>query len=146
MSLVPHPTFEGMRFPPLCDRHPLHSQPCPLCQVERDASAARFKTVLATAFPNGMASKPRDPARIPRMLEKLRLLWEHSTDLRLGQLVDNVKKLTGPRVLFGVEDDVMEKGLDAMLKKFGIPVPGASDVPTLDGGRAGGDAGVGDPA
>lgn len=33
--LIDHPTFEGMRFPPLCSRHPLHSQPCPLCQDEQ---------------------------------------------------------------------------------------------------------------
>jgi uncharacterized protein YihD (DUF1040 family) len=32
----------------------------------------------------------RDPKRIPKILERLRKLWEAQPDLRLGQLIENV--------------------------------------------------------
>ena len=56
----------------------------------------------------------RDPARIDRMLEKLRQLWLEAPDFRLGQLVVNL----GPPKLptFHVEDDVMEKRMDHVVK------------------------------
>lgn len=36
--LFPHPTFKGIRFPPLCSRHPMYSDPCPACYDEDLAS------------------------------------------------------------------------------------------------------------
>lgn len=38
MSLFPHPTFRGERFPALCSRHPMYSEPCPACYHEEEAS------------------------------------------------------------------------------------------------------------
>jgi hypothetical protein len=34
--------------------------------------------------------KPRDPARIPKLLLKLCALWEMYPDMRLGQLIENI--------------------------------------------------------
>ena len=66
-------------------------------------------------------SAVRDPARIPRMLEKIRLEWEKHPDLRLGQLVigavSQFEQLDRSD-LFNVEDDITEYALDARL---GIP-------------------------
>jgi hypothetical protein len=58
----------------------------------------------------------RDPQRIPRILEKLRKVWEHSPDLRLGQLVENALKFSTNHNsdTFNVEDDAMERGLDTL--------------------------------
>lgn len=66
--------------------------------------------------------KVRDPARINRILEKLRRYWHSKPDLRLGQIVVN---LTPPEFVhiggadpFNVEDDRFEEALDAELQKF----------------------------
>jgi hypothetical protein len=59
----------------------------------------------------------RDPKRIPRILEKLRLIWEHNPDYRLGQLVENFKRdstLPGAPTFY-LEDDEMEKGIDTFI-------------------------------
>ncbi len=55
----------------------------------------------------------RDPARIDRLIEKLRATWHAHPDQRLGQIVDN---LAGDDDVptFSVEDDVLEKNLDAV--------------------------------
>ena len=45
----------------------------------------------------------RDPKRIPKILERLRILWEKYPDLRLGQLIGNMfpREGTGyPRIKF----------------------------------------------
>jgi hypothetical protein len=56
----------------------------------------------------------RDPKRIPVMLEKIRVLWEKYPDLRLGQLIENVRGQSGLGEvdLFYIEDDRMEQALD----------------------------------
>jgi hypothetical protein len=62
----------------------------------------------------------RDPNRIPRILEKLRIVWEYAPDLRLGQLVENAK-LASPHHnidTFSAEDDQVEKGLDWFIKNM----------------------------
>jgi len=57
----------------------------------------------------------RDPARIPRMLEKLRIIWEDSPDLRLGQLIENARLSSSTKGdTFNIEDDGLENGLDAL--------------------------------
>lgn len=59
----------------------------------------------------------RDPARIDRIIEKLRAVWRESPDLRLGQLVSwamAYEQVTRYDV-FSVEDDVTERGLDGIL-------------------------------
>lgn len=53
----------------------------------------------------------RDPARIPRILEALRVEWEKMPDLRLGQLLVNAMPMVNDRdivsELFGVEDHML---------------------------------------
>lgn len=49
----------------------------------------------------------RDPARIDRILEKLRAYWKKYPDMRLGQIVENATP-EGEDV-FNVEDDVVER-------------------------------------
>lgn len=61
-----------------------------------------------------MWNKPRDPARISRVLGKLALLWESEPDLRLGQIIVN---LTGRADPFNVEDDRVEAALDEALER-----------------------------
>lgn len=58
-----------------------------------------------------MNCKPRDPKRIPQILEELKTLWEKCPDQRLGQLLENYVFLNGERGdkpsirLFYQEDD-----------------------------------------
>lgn len=60
----------------------------------------------------------RDKARIDRMLQLVRLVWEQSPDLRLGQLLSNAAHSDDSRIrenLFTVEDSVIETGLKESL-------------------------------
>lgn len=54
---------------------------------------------------------PRNPDRIPRILEKLGKLWQKYPDMRLGQLLQNARGAEGTE-LFYLEDDVLEKRID----------------------------------
>jgi hypothetical protein len=55
----------------------------------------------------------RDPARIDRMIERLREIWHASPDMRLGQLLVNVIRPSQPcPQIFGVEDTFTEKQLE----------------------------------
>lgn len=45
---------------------------------------------------------PRDPDRIPKVLDRLQTVWEQWPDLRLGQLIYCV---TAKHDLFMIEDD-----------------------------------------
>jgi hypothetical protein len=58
----------------------------------------------------------RDPARIGRMVEKLRALWLSNPDMRLGQLAENlgVSYKLNAASLYHIEDDDMERRLDAV--------------------------------
>lgn len=64
----------------------------------------------------------RDPERIPRILGKLERVWEHESDLRLGQLTTSVARLaTWPPEdvdLFFLEDDDFERALDIILQNI----------------------------
>jgi hypothetical protein len=66
-------------------------------------------------------SKPRDPARLERMLAKLALVWGAHPDLRLGQLVVNITGTSDP---FSVEDDETERRLDAWIDTGTCPPSG----------------------
>jgi hypothetical protein len=60
----------------------------------------------------------RDPKRIPRILEKMQLVWEMRPDQRLFQLMDNY--ITGynkwqSSFIFYVEDDELEAHLDKII-------------------------------
>lgn len=53
----------------------------------------------------------RDPARIPRILEALRVEWEKTPDIRLGQLLVNCMGVDSDRdivsCLFSIEDNAL---------------------------------------
>lgn len=52
----------------------------------------------------------RDPARIDRMLARLRAYWTANPDLRLAQIVVNAIGTLAPQVFYA-EDDVVEAGI-----------------------------------
>jgi uncharacterized protein YihD (DUF1040 family) len=60
----------------------------------------------------------RDPERIPEMLEVLRAAWEAHPDLRLGQLLWNLRE-ENPHLtyvvnmFYNMEDDVLESRMRA---------------------------------
>jgi uncharacterized protein YihD (DUF1040 family) len=55
----------------------------------------------------------RDPARIDRMIEKLRQHWHRNPDIRLGQLVVNLGRDQPMVSTFHIDDDVIERAMDA---------------------------------
>lgn len=62
----------------------------------------------------------RDPARIDRIINKLRTAWKNSPDQRLGQLVMNaVAYGAKERIndIFGVEDEITESGIEIMIDR-----------------------------
>lgn len=61
---------------------------------------------------------PRDPARIDYILAKLGDLWSIHPDMRLGQLISNLKGV-GPQDVFHFEDDDLEDQLNKVLDNHG---------------------------
>lgn len=64
----------------------------------------------------------RDPERINRICEKLRLLWLKHPDQRLGQLLENYVfgcERQHKRCIFHIEDDITEKQLQKVLDELG---------------------------
>lgn len=55
----------------------------------------------------------RDPKRIDKICDLLKILWKQVPDWRLGQLISNV---IGRRDPFFIEDEDMEKSLEYYLK------------------------------
>ena len=66
-----------------------------------------------TEHKNRFMHSPRDPARIPVVLDKLREVWEKSPNLRLAQLVVNAAGQPCPDI-FNLEDDTLLRGLAAL--------------------------------
>ena len=61
----------------------------------------------------------RDPARINRILNQLKVLWMSYPDLRLGQLIDSIRFRspdTSPD-MFMLEDEEWEKLIQESIKK-----------------------------
>jgi len=70
----------------------------------------------------------RDPARIPRMLETIRKVWETHPDLRLGQLLVNAMRPSRPcPQVFYFEDDELEPRI-AAYPSPDLPVHEADEV------------------
>lgn len=75
----------------------------------------------------------REPERIDRMIEKLRLAWHNYPDQRLCQLVQNIALSTvNPKVttscdIYHIEDDRFEIALN---RKFGASNSGNSGKST----------------
>lgn len=66
----------------------------------------------------GIWSTPRDPKRIERILEKIRILWGDTPDLRFGQFIQNIfGSIVGDQPIYFKEDDEVEKILDYLLSK-----------------------------
>ena len=60
-------------------------------------------------------AKPRDPARIGRILTKLDEAWRRHAEMRLAQILV-VLSTTQPNPLFDLDDDVLERRLDQFLE------------------------------
>lgn len=66
----------------------------------------------------GLWTEERDPKRIKRILEKIKVLWEESPNLRLGQFLQNIFGFTiRDQPIYFKEDDEVEKILDYLLSK-----------------------------
>ncbi len=57
----------------------------------------------------------RDKKRIKRILKKLEKVWMASSDLRLGQGLENLARARGID-LFYLEDDELERLLDILIE------------------------------
>ncbi len=57
----------------------------------------------------------RDPARIEKVLNKIREIWYTNPDLRLCQLLLNL--VSDANVLYWVEDDKLIKALEEIYQK-----------------------------
>lgn len=63
----------------------------------------------------GPGRPPRDPKRIPEVLEALRRVWELHPDLRLGQILVIATKPTSPcPEVFHAEEGTLLKGLEEL--------------------------------
>jgi hypothetical protein len=56
----------------------------------------------------------RDPARIPVILERLRVAWEKAPDLRLGQLIMNAD-MWHESSLFYIEDEYLLEAVERVV-------------------------------
>ena len=77
----------------------------------------------------------RNPARIERIINKLRTVWQDSPDMRLGQLLDNLRALVDKNKfesrgvdMFFMEDDLLEEQLDIEL----ADIAALTQIPTQD--------------
>lgn len=61
----------------------------------------------------------RDPARIPRILEALRVEWEKTPDLRLGQLLCNAARVPAPYQLYYVRDEELVEDVKRLMAPKG---------------------------
>lgn len=62
---------------------------------------------------------PRDPNRIPEVLDLLRKAWEVNTDMRLGQLIVGAVGPSDPcPEVFYIEDDKMAEQLRKFVKRY----------------------------
>ena len=60
----------------------------------------------------------RDPARIPVILERLRVVWEKSPDMRLGQLVSiGLHWSEWGSDPFYIEDEFLMEGIEFGMKR-----------------------------
>ena len=86
-------------------------------------SVYRIKAHVAEAPPSGdlfmrEEGQPRNPARIPRMIDLLRMAWAQNPDLRMGQLLTNAAGIGGNATsnIFNTEEEIFAKGLLLMIK------------------------------
>ena len=65
----------------------------------------------------------RDPNRIDPMLDLLRTYWKENPDLRLGQIIANISRMSGRGAdPFYMEDTAAKKVLEQMNLKVGFAV------------------------
>jgi hypothetical protein len=77
----------------------------------RKRSAAETNKLFEDRAEQRFGRRHRDPARIDRMLEEIRLIWIDQPDTRLFQLLINV--WVDEDNLYNVEDDYLEPKLVA---------------------------------
>lgn len=78
-------------------------------QLKTDPQFAKLVGKLADKFKKWV---PRDPARIPVVLEEIRKIWVNKPDLRLGQIIE-IASLKGPSIFY-IEDEELVKGLSRL--------------------------------
>ena len=67
------------------------------------------------AHVSSLAGKPRDPARIPRILAKVAKIWAACPDWRLGQLLGNMPIVMADP--YYIEDHELESAIDMELER-----------------------------
>lgn len=63
--------------------------------------------------------QPRNPARIPHLINLMHMVWAQNPDMRMGQLLTNAAGLGGNATsnIFNTEEEVFAKGLLLMIKE-----------------------------
>lgn len=66
----------------------------------------------------GLWNTCRDPKRNKKILEKIKMLWKDSPDLRFGEFLQNIFGSTiKDQPIFFKEDDEIERTLDYLINK-----------------------------
>jgi uncharacterized protein YihD (DUF1040 family) len=80
--------------------------------------------ILSTIKKMNKGLKPRDPKRIPEVLDALKKIWKKYPDQRLGQLLLNFAFLEGSKgkdqtdsSIHAQEDDITLKNLQKIIKE-----------------------------
>jgi uncharacterized protein YihD (DUF1040 family) len=60
----------------------------------------------------------RDPNRIGRIIVKLQAAWQIGPDMRLGQLLVNLRGQGPDDSVYEIEDDVWETQLDEFIARY----------------------------
>lgn len=63
----------------------------------------------------------REFDRIDRILNKLEILWKKYPDLRLGQLLENIRNKKDYKItnhIWNQEDYILEEKIDDFMKKY----------------------------
>lgn len=60
---------------------------------------------------------PRDPSRIPIVLDVIAKAWKAHSDWRLGQLIENDMRDYSHRDLFSIEDDYLVQAIERAFGK-----------------------------
>lgn len=63
--------------------------------------------------------QPRNPARIPHLINLLHMVWAQNPDMRMGQLLTNAAGLGGNATsnIFNTEEEIFAKGFLLMIKE-----------------------------
>jgi len=74
------------------------------------------KKELEIFLPLWKNTKESDPKRIDEILNLLSMFWKQNSDLRLGQIVENIASRSGNHAFY-MEDDILKEWLEKDLKQ-----------------------------